>query len=154
VLVPVPAVVDGSLADATAALESAGLAVGTVTEAASTSAAGSVTSSAPAAGVGVGAGSAVDLVVASGSNLVPPVSGLQRDAAFAAVQQAGFGVLITTVDDASAAKGTVLATSPAGGAQLALGRPVTLTVAAGPSPTPSPAPTATPTADPAAGRSD
>ena len=154
VLVPVPPVVDGSLADATAALESAGLAVGTVTEAASTSAAGWVTSSAPAAGVGVGAGSAVDLVVASGSNLVPPVSGLQRDAAFAAVQQAGFGVLITTVDDASAAKGTVLATSPAGGAQLALGRPVTLTVAAGPSPTPSPAPTATPTADPAAGRSD
>jgi len=151
-LVPVPGVVDGSLADARAALEAAGLAVGTVTEAASPSAAGWVTASAPAAGIGVRAGSVVDLVVASGSNLVPAVAGLQRDAAFAAVQQAGFAVLVTSVDDASAARGTVVATSPAGGEQLGLGKPVTIAVAAGPAPTASATPTATPTAEPSAER--
>ena len=151
--IAVPDTVGATLADASAALAAAGLVVGTVSEAASPLSAGSVSASVPGAGADVGVGGIVDLVVASGRNLVPTVRGMPRDAAIAAIQGAGFGILLTETTDTSVDRGTVLATSPSGGAEVAVGRPVTVTVATGPAPTPSatPSPTATPTAAPPPG---
>lgn len=149
--VVVPPIVGGSLADARAALEAAGLAVGTVSETASAAAAWSVSGSVPQPGASVDAGSTVDLVVASGRNVIPFVAGLPRDAAIAAIQSAGFGVFLTVTADPSIERGTVLSTSPVGGSELGVGQPVTITVASSPAPSESPTPTPTSTGDPRAG---
>src|ERR1700688_254313 len=71
--VTVPSVVNMTQANATVTLTSAGLAVGTVTNASSTTvAAGSVISQHPVAGTNVLGGSSVNFVVSSGPP--PPVS--------------------------------------------------------------------------------
>jgi beta-lactam-binding protein with PASTA domain len=91
----------------------------------------------------------VDVVVASGSNAVPSVIGLPLDVATAAIQGAGFGVLVVSEIDRSAPTGTVLRSNPGGAADLLLGGVVTIVVAAAPpteatpTPTPTPVPSAT-----------
>ncbi|WP_440710581.1 protein kinase domain-containing protein [Herbiconiux sp. YIM B11900] len=147
-LVPVP-VLQGSLAEARAALAAAGLTAGAVTLENAPRAADSVLSTSPAAGTTVAPGAVVDLTVASGSNAVPTVEGAAQDDAVTSIRTAGFDVVVTSRADA-APPGTVLQTLPAHGTVARLGSTVTIVVAsplpaATPDPTPTPTATAVPT---------
>jgi serine/threonine protein kinase len=138
-----------TLADARSALESTGLRVGIVTPQASPLAGDTVLSSAPGPGSSVSADSAVDIVVASGSNTVPHLTGSFQSEAIAAIQDAGFAVVVTSRPDARVRAGTVIGTDPSDGTALRLGSSVTIFLSTGPSPTPSPTPTPTQSSTPA-----
>ena len=113
---------DGTLAQASATLRAAGFQLGRVTRVASARGAGTVLSQEPGAGVRAARGSTVDLVVASGRNLVPDVTGLSIAAAVELLTEAGFSpqadlpavtsdLLVTgsePVADATARVGTVV----------------------------------------------
>ncbi|PZQ46931.1 MAG: hypothetical protein DI570_26785, partial [Phenylobacterium zucineum] len=112
----------GTLAQASATLRAAGFQLGRVTRVASSRGAGTVLRQEPGAGVRAARGSTVDLVVASGRNLVPDVTGLSIAAAVELLTEAGFspqaGLPATTSDllvtgsepvaDATARVGTVV----------------------------------------------
>lgn len=146
-----------TLADTRLALVGAGFVVGDVTERESPQASGTVISSDPAPGTSAPRGSTVRLVVASGSNLVPDVVGMDAGGAASAVRAAGFVPMSSTIPSDRPA-GTVVGVEPAAGSAVRLGNSVSILVAAArdtptlappsPSPTPTPAPTATPTAGP------
>ncbi|MBA3020131.1 PASTA domain-containing protein [Propionicimonas sp.] len=87
--VQVPAL-SGSLAEAEASLNAAGLAVGVITKIPSAQSAGTVLGQTPQAGRSVTPGAKVDLRIASGSNIVPTVDGLTVAEARAALSAAGF----------------------------------------------------------------
>jgi len=145
----VPSVAGGSITDARLAIEAAGLVAGEISDENSASAAGTVLRSSPEEGSSQSPGSVVSLVVASGLGTVPEVARLGRDAAIAAVQNAGFSVLMAVRDDTAAVTGTILGTDPLAGTAVLLGRPVTILVAfapaaAQPSPVPTPSGTAVP----------
>jgi|GEM_PF-673961 len=117
----------GTLADAQAALGQAGLALGVVERIDSPEQADRVLSQSPAAGTPVAPGSVIDVVVASGSNSVPDVVGLDAATASALVESAGFQV---ARDPAYAsASSLVTRTRPASGEALRVGVTVTLTIA-------------------------
>ncbi|WP_291057740.1 PASTA domain-containing protein, partial [Herbiconiux sp.] len=141
-LIPVP-VLQGSLAEARAALAAAGLTAGAVTLENAARAADSVLASNPVAGSPLVPGAVVDLTVASGSNAVPTVEGATQDDAVTSIRAAGFDVVVTSRADA-ATPGTVLQTLPASGTVARLGSTVTIVVAT-PLPVTPPSPTATPT---------
>ena len=125
----VPTLVGELVADARAVLEESGLAVGDVLEVPSTSPQGTVIETAPGFGEVLPEGTVVDLIVASGSNLVPPVVGLDQGEAVAQVTGAGFAVEV--VERASdEAGGLVLEVQPDGDAEQRLGTTITLVVAA------------------------
>ncbi|RFA07578.1 hypothetical protein B7R21_15440 [Subtercola boreus] len=151
-VVAVPALVGVDLSAARVSLQSAGLAVGAVTQRDSASPAGTVLSSSPDSTAALTPGASVDLVVASGSNAVPVVTGLGQNEAVARLQSAGFAVVVTVRAQKGVPVGQVLACDPAAASVLTLGSVVTITLAdpgppAGtPSPTPSaPSSTAVPT---------
>jgi len=136
--VVVPDVVGETQAAATTIIETAGLVVGTVTTAASdTVPAGNVISQDPAAGTSVAAGSAVDLVVSSGSSgpapvVVPNVVGESEAAAEAAITGAGLTVgAVTTVASDTVPAGNVISQDPAAGTSVAAGSAVDLVVSSG-----------------------
>jgi len=147
----------GSLDDTRLALAAAGFVVGDITERDAPQSAGTVLSSDPAPGTAVARGSAVRLVVASGSNLVPNVVGMDAAAAASSMRAAGFVPAQTTVAS-DRPMGTVVGVEPAAGSAARLGSAVTILVAAAratptpappsPSSTPTPVPTATPTGGP------
>ncbi|GAA2223978.1 protein kinase [Herbiconiux moechotypicola] len=149
----VPAVAGSTSLAARAALEAAGLAVGAVSAEFSALAADTVLRSEPGEGSPLTRGQAVALVVASGTNLVPPVVGSTQTEAQAAVRDAGFtSILSGRASEAPA--GSVIASLPADGVELAHGATITLTVSLGPAPgtpvtptssAPTPTPTPTPT---------
>jgi hypothetical protein len=147
--VAVPDVAGGTVASAGVLLAGMGLVLGSIAEESSPAAAGTVLRSTPAAASALPPGAVVDVVVASGSNAVPSVIGLPLDVATAAIQGAGFGVLVVSEIDRSAPTGTVLRSNPGGAADLLLGGAVTIVVAAAPpteatpTPTPTPVPSAT-----------
>ena len=128
--VELPDVTGMSREDATAALESAGLAVGEVAEEYSDSvAAGAVIAQAPAAGTAqLYRGDAVDLRVSRGPELfeVPDVVGRQVGEARSALTAAGFEVAVEEV--LGGFFGTVRAQDPEPGAMLPRGSVITLTV--------------------------
>ena len=143
----VPSVAGGSITDARLAIEAAGLVAGEISDENSASAAGTVLRSSPEEGSSQSPGSVVSLVVASGLGTVPSVAGLDRTAAVAAVQGAGFAALMSVRENGSVPMGTILGTDPPAGAAALLGRTVTILVAsspAAPSPTPSPVDTSPP----------
>jgi serine/threonine protein kinase len=146
-----PDVSGTSIVDAGVALAAAGLVAGAITEEPSVFAAGTVLRSDPGAETPLPPGTAVGLVVASGMNTVPAVAGLSRDAAIAAIQNAGFGVLLAVVTDASAPRGTLLGSEPAGSTPALLGRAITILVATSTATAPTATPTPTGTPDPATG---
>ncbi|BAJ75595.1 serine/threonine protein kinase [Microbacterium testaceum StLB037] len=135
-----------TLGDAHAVLTAAGLRTGDVVTRDDASPAGTVLESDPAAGTPLPRGSAVRLVVASGSNAVPDVRGMDAAAALSRVSAAGFvPVTVTTVS--SQPIGIALGVEPAAGASAPLGSSVRVLVAAAPVPTATPTPPApTPTA--------
>lgn len=147
----------GSLDDTRLALAAAGFVLGDITERDAPQSAGTVLSSDPAPGTAVARGSAVRLVVASGSNLVPNVVGMDAAAAASSMRAAGFVPAQTTVAS-DRPTGTVVGVEPAAGSAVRLGSAVTILVAAAratptpvppsPSSTPTPVPTASPTGGP------
>jgi beta-lactam-binding protein with PASTA domain len=139
--VAVPNVVDATQAAATTTITNAGLAVGVVTTASSaTVPAGSVISQSPVAGTLVAMGSAVSLVVSSGTGLiaVPNVVNATQAAAMTTITNAGLTVgAVTTASSATVPAGSVISQTPTGGAQVASGSAVALVVSSGPAGTPS-----------------
>ena len=136
----------GTLADAEAALRAAGLALGTVTRIESSAPADRVLGQRPAAGEQIAAGTAVDVTIASGANVVPLVAGMSYASAVALIESAGFAAVADRTDAGPAA--TVTVTQPGAGAVLRVGVTVTLVLSAPSTPTPGPtAPTPPPPED-------
>lgn len=143
-----------ALADAAVVLEAAGLRVGDVSERDAPFVAGRVIESFPPAGSTAPRGSAVRLVVASGSNTVPEVSGTDAADAASQLRAAGFATtFVSVVSDRPV--GTVVSLEPAAGGSVPLGAEVRIRVSTTPAPAPSPsatpptpAPTASPTSSP------
>jgi serine/threonine-protein kinase len=144
--VVIPAITASTLAAARDALTALGLTPGTVTAENSALAADTVLAVDPVVGSTVPVGGTVDLVVASGSNLVPTVAGAPQGDALSIVRAAGFETLVSTRADDST-PGTVLATVPEAGAAARLGTTVSAIVAvpraAGPDPASTPTHTET-----------
>lgn len=147
-----------TLQDTLAAIQAAGLVAGPVTTQDSPLPAGAVLSADPAAGTTVPRGTTVRLVVASGTNAIPPIDGWTSADADAAVRAAGFVTeAVATISDRPS--GTVIGSAPVAGASVQVGSTVRLLVSTGrptvPSPTstptPTPVPTATPTSTPTPG---
>jgi beta-lactam-binding protein with PASTA domain len=134
--VAVPNVVNTTQAAATTTITSVGLTVGAVTIAPSaTVPAGSVITQTPVAGTQVAKGSAVALVVSSGTGLiaVPNVVNATQAAATATITAAGLTVgAVTTASSATVPAGAVIGQSPIAGAQVVSGSAVALVVSSGP----------------------
>ncbi|MBF8194216.1 PASTA domain-containing protein [Nonomuraea sp. K274] len=128
VTVPVPALEGMDRAAAIKAIKRAGLAAGTVSRLDSPQEVGQVLSSSPASGTAVAKGSTVSLQVSAGV-AVPSVTGMQRQAAEAAVTGAGLTVGEVTRSCADQPAGEVLSTQPKAGSRVTGGSPVALTVA-------------------------
>jgi beta-lactam-binding protein with PASTA domain len=128
----VPNVVNLAQAGATAALTSVGLAVGTVSNASSTTVPmGSVISQIPGAGTLAASGSSVDLVVSSGVT-VPNVVGQPQSAVAGLL--APFGLVVGTVNPQPSPTvpiGVVISQLPAANTQVSGGSAVTLVVSSG-----------------------
>lgn len=116
VQVPVPELT-GTLAEAKAALLAAGLRLGSVSRISSPAAAETVLGQTPAGGDRAARGSAVNLVVASGTNTVPNVAGLSVSAATAVVRSAGFEVAAENVSPSA----IVIGCDPAAGSARPVG---------------------------------
>jgi eukaryotic-like serine/threonine-protein kinase len=130
--VHVPDTVGQARAAAEAALDTANLTVGTVTQQVSSAQApGTVLSQSPAAGTSVGVGGKVNLVVAQAPKeaAVPLVVGQNQTQAAAALGGAGFTPkLVTTPTSDPTQVGLVLTQSPTAGARAHKGATVTITV--------------------------
>jgi serine/threonine-protein kinase len=133
----------GTLTEARAALAAAGLLVGDVQAVPSPSPGETVLSADPERGTFVRPGSSVALRIASGQNAIPSVEGMARDAAFAALQAAGFLPSELGVSVPGASGGIAVTTRPAPGSTLAVGSPVTVLVTIEAASTPAPSPSAT-----------
>ena len=131
--VATPNVVGLSQSAATAAINAAGLAVGSVTQT-TTAAPPGVIAQTPLAGAIVAGGAVVHLLVAvSGSVTVPNVVGLTQGAATTAITGAGLVVGTVTEDTSlTVAVGSVISQAPAAGASVASGAAVSLVVSLGP----------------------
>ena len=132
--VTVPDVTGKTEADATQALEDAGLSVGDVGEAADPDAEpGTVVRQDPAAGEEVDEGSAVGLTLSSGpaTAKVPDVTGMTEAEAQGTLQDAGFASASASQYDLTAPAGEVLAQLPEAGQEAVPGSPVGLLVSKG-----------------------
>ena len=134
-----------------AALRAVGLRVGEVSQADVDAPAGLVQQADPTPGARAERGSAVDLVVASGSAPVPDVVGESTVSAAAQLARAGFRVSQSFRPTAAASPGRVVGQDPRGGLAPA-GATVRIVIAEeppppSPSPSPSPPP-ASPTPSP------
>jgi beta-lactam-binding protein with PASTA domain len=133
----VPNVLNMTQGAATAAINGAGLVVGTVGNAASPSVpAGAVISQNPTAGAQVASGSAVNLVVSTGPSLVPVpnVVNMTQSNAQTAITNAGLVVgAVSNAPSQSVPAGSVISQNPTAGTQVAAGSAVSLVVSSGPS---------------------
>ena len=95
---------------------------------------GSVVEQSPLAGTSEAAGTVVTLTISGGERAapVPEVAGMSRRDAERALEEAGFGVGTVTQRSSSTARGTVIETSPAGGANAVVPGPITLVLSSGP----------------------
>ena len=124
-------VLDGSLPEVESRLRASGLAIGAVTRVPSAESSGTVVGGSVSAGTRVESGSAVDLQVASGSNLVPAVAGRSSGEARALLEAAGFvPVVLSSADTSTGA--TAIGTQPGAGTVLRLGVSVTVEITATP----------------------
>ena len=132
--VTVPGVTGKTQAEATKALEDAGLKLGKVTQTSDAQAEpGTVLLQDPVAGTDVDEGTTVALTVSSGpgSATVPDVVGMDRASAEAALADAGFVPASVTQYDLAAPAGRVVDQLPAGGEQATDGSQVGLLVSRG-----------------------
>ncbi len=115
--VPVPDVAGQDATAAAATLGQATLQVTTRTAANDTVPAGKVIGTDPGAGTPVAKGSSVVLIISSGPALIdiPNVVGQLQAPAVSALQDAGFGVIITFLPGTPANRGKVLTQTPASG---------------------------------------
>jgi beta-lactam-binding protein with PASTA domain len=132
----VPNVVGQQQAAAASAITTAGLAVGTVTQAShATVPAGAIISQDPTGGSNVPPGSTVSLVVSVGPPVpteVPNVVGQSRADAEQALLAAGFTLgTITEVNDPAVALGNITSQTPAGGTTALRGSAINLVVSLG-----------------------
>lgn len=132
----VPSVVTLAQSSAIAAITDAGLVVGAITQQSSASVPmNHVISQNPGGGSSVAAGSAVNLVISSGPQMVsvPNLIGLSQSAASDAITNVGLVVGVVVLEpSASAPVGTVIGQAPSGGVNVNLGSAVNLTVSSGP----------------------
>ena len=132
----VPNVVGQARGAAQSQITGAGLAVGSVTtQPSATAPVNTVISQSPTGGSQVAAGSAVNLVVSSGSADDQRPERRRADAATAQSQITSAGLAVgsvTTQPSATAPLNTVISQSPTGGSQVAAGSAVNLVVSAGP----------------------
>jgi eukaryotic-like serine/threonine-protein kinase len=121
--------------EAEAALRTAGLQVGQITEEQSDHARGIVLSSQPRAGQVVPSGTGVDLVLSSGPGelTLPDVVGRELEDARSILEQLGLKVADVRYDSTSTVRpGQVLDQTPAAGTQVASGATITLRVSGKP----------------------
>jgi serine/threonine-protein kinase len=132
--VQVPPLANLEQAAAEKAITDAGLTVGTVDVAASTTVPeGVVVSSDPSSGASVDKGSKVNLVVSGGPDTiqVPSVIGLTEQRARDTLQRAGFTSVNSRQTDSLEKAGNVVAVDPGEGEQAAPNTPITLQVSTG-----------------------
>jgi len=125
----VPNLVGEQVGAARSVLRESGLTLGDVLEVPSTSPRGTVIESAPGFGEVRPEGTVVDLVVADGTNLVPPVVGLSQGEAVGQVTGAGFEVEVQE-RQSDEAGGLVLEVAPEASTSQRLGATITLVVSA------------------------
>jgi len=128
-------VVNTSVANATAILNSAGLKVNVTYVSSASAAAGTVLAVNPIPGARVVNGLTVTLSVSGGPSAVrtPNVVGLNQAAASAALSEAGLTVgAITTLSSTTFAAGVVVSQNPAADSSLSPGASVDLSVSSGP----------------------
>jgi serine/threonine-protein kinase len=133
--VQVPDVVGLTEAQATAALQNAGLVSGAVSQVATTAiAAGTVAMQSPLAGTTVDKGASVDLLIAQSpaTPSVPGVTGQTQAHAVSVLQNAGFVVTVDRASSASVPSGEVIDQNPTAGVAARTGSTVTITVSTGP----------------------
>jgi serine/threonine-protein kinase len=131
--VPVPNVVGQPVAQATAALQTAGFVVNTTQQASTTVAQGVVISTNPAAGHSAGQGSAIQVVVSSGKPQVTIPSLVGQDPATAGQELGALGLKVTTQNESSTTiqQGFVTRTSPPANTAVSVGSTVTVFVSTG-----------------------
>ncbi len=98
----------------------------------------------PTAGTPMARGDTIETSVATsrGTIVVPDVAGMTQPNAIVALTTAGLYVAGTTArPDAAAPSGSVIATEPAAGREVAIGTRVTLVLSSGPAPEATPSPT-------------
>jgi serine/threonine-protein kinase len=133
--VQVPDVVGLTEAQATVALQDAGLVSGTVSQVATTAvAAGTVATQSPLAGTTVDKGASVDLLIAQSpaTPAVPDVTGQTQAHAVSVLQNAGFVVTVVQAASTSTPAGEVIDQNPSAGVTAQTGSRVTITVSTGP----------------------
>jgi serine/threonine-protein kinase len=96
---------------------------------------GTVVEQNPLAGTIDAPGTVVTLSLSGGQRAapVPEVAGMSRRDAERTLEEAGFGVGTVTQRSSSTARGTVIETTPAGGASAIVPGPITLVLSSGPS---------------------
>jgi beta-lactam-binding protein with PASTA domain/Ca2+-binding RTX toxin-like protein len=136
-IISVPTVVNALQANAVSSIQNAGLVVGAITTASSTTvAAGRVISQSPTGGSPAVAGMVVSLVVSSGAPnvTVPNVVGALQAAAQTTITGAGLSVgTIGQASSSTVAAGRVMSQTPQGGASVPANTAVNLVVSTGPS---------------------
>lgn len=134
----VPDVGDRTRADATSALEDAGLSVRIYEVFSDDVSRGRVIAQVPAAGAEVTTGSRVDVVVSlgrgEGTRSVPSVTGSTESAARTTLEDAGFTVNRIQQYDDTAKSGSVFAQFPPGSSRAIRGSEVVIVVSRGPQP--------------------
>ena len=136
--VQVPELTNKTLADAQTALQQAKLKLGTQTPQDSQLPPGTVLSQDPKAGTKATEGSAVNVVVASGTGKVPDVRGLPADQAQTTLSEAGYSPEIVEQPNASQQAGTVINTFPGANSNAKVGSTVKVYVATAPPSSPPP----------------
>ncbi len=145
--VDVPPLVGMTREEAAAALQSAGLALGSVVQRPSDAPRGQVTATTPDAGTRVTSPSRVDVVLSAGptSVAVPDLMGRSYDDARTMLEQIGLRVGRVNVDSASYAPfNTVIYQLPGAGARVGNGHAITLTISGNMPDTPGDAAGSTP----------
>ncbi|HEX3693605.1 MAG TPA: PASTA domain-containing protein [Solirubrobacteraceae bacterium] len=135
--VALPNVLNKSASEAVHILRQQGLRPSTQSQASESVAKGLVVSTDPSTGVAVQVGSPVTVFVSSGpaETTVPAVTGESQASATAALSAAGLKASATRREVAEPPAGTVISQSPAAGAHVRTGSPVTLVVAQAPAKT-------------------
>ncbi len=157
----VPPVVGQTREDAQASLQNAGLKA-KFQEKDGDAPRGQVLETNPAAGEQVPEGTTVTVFFSDGPSKVPDVVGMTEDEAKQALQKEGFKAFVTTSNDTTEPKGTVIEQNPDGGSEQPQGTSVTIVVSSYEEPTETPStglptetptglPTETPTATPSRG---
>lgn len=145
----VPNVVGSQLQAAESEMKESGFVLGVVTKKDSPQAAGTVLSQSPLADKTANLGAPIDLVVSSGSNIVPSVVGMTVEKASNTLVGQGLVVNVVYTNTTQSPAGTVISQNPAGGSSAPDGTTITINVAkTPPTPTPVPTPTATVTITP------